>query len=52
MNTQQPTRGNGSASTALMIIGSTIMLIALVCALALYFWGHTPPSGGGSNGTT
>jgi hypothetical protein len=47
MNTQQPKRRNGSASTTLMIIGSTIMVIALICLIALYSWGHQPYQGGG-----
>jgi hypothetical protein len=46
MNTQPQTRGNGSASTALLIIGGTILLIALGGIIALYVWGHTPQEGG------
>jgi uncharacterized membrane protein len=38
MNTQQPTRRNGAASTALMIFGGTIMVIALIWFIYLYIW--------------
>jgi hypothetical protein len=30
-----------------MIVGGAIMLFALAGSLAFYFWGRTPPSGGG-----
>jgi hypothetical protein len=47
MNTQPPTPGNQSASTVVMIVGGAMLLLALGGSLALYFWGRTPPSGGG-----
>jgi hypothetical protein len=46
MNTQPQTPGSQSAYTVVMIVGSTLMLIALGGSLALYFWGHQPYQGG------
>lgn len=47
MNTQPQTPGSQSAYTVVMIVGGAMMLLALGGSLALYFWGQTPPSGGG-----
>ncbi len=47
MNTQPQTPASQSAYPAVMIVGGVIMLLALGGSLALYFWGQTPPSGGG-----
>jgi len=39
MNTQPQTPGSQSAYAVLMIVGGTLLLLALGGSLALYFWG-------------
>jgi hypothetical protein len=46
MNNQPQAQGSRSPLPVRMIIGSTLMLIALGFSLALYFWGHQPYQGG------
>lgn len=47
MNVQQPVREKRSASTLLLLLGGSLIVLALLSALILYIWGRVTLSGGG-----